>query len=120
MSLKNYMIINNYTGLGTLAISRTALTTIVEKSIKSMEGAVLTEKKKKRVPSPLDRFSLNDPAKVVFTAEGKLLIKLNVSIFAGNNVSDTCLNIQKEISNNLLYMCDTIPCEIKVHVDKII
>lgn len=120
MALKNYISINNYSGHGTLAISRKAIGYIVEKSILSLGGVSFAEKKNKR--SRYARFSLSSPIKISFTNEGKILIKLNVSLPApnGGTVNEVCLNMQKEISNNLLYMCDTVPYEIRVHVDSIV
>lgn len=118
MALKNYISINNYSGLGTLAISRKAIGYIVERSISSIPGAQITPSRRKKKDKE-ETFSLTSPVHISFTSEGKILIRLNVSLPSGSKVNEVALNVQKEISTNLLYMCDTVPYEIRVHVDSI-
>ncbi len=108
----DYIRINNYSRLGTLAISRVALQSAATRAVTSVSGAKLPNRKKWL-------FAVGGPVRVTLSKEGKADIAIDVSIASGVSVADVCLSIQKEVAGQIAMMCESFPVEIKLRVVKV-
>ena len=111
MNTAYYLPINNYSNLGEMGISRYAVRAIANRCVEKA-GASLAKKQ--------NVFSVEDGAKVSLSKSGVATISLDVSVLSGNPVADICTRIQKEISDVMTLMLDTMPIEVKVRVVKVI
>ncbi len=116
------LAINNYSRLGKMGINTEALRSIAYKAVSEIPGAGIydSESSSKRKKRKNNAFTLNEGVRVSLNQDGKAIISLNVSIPAGNNVSDICLLIQQKVAEAVSLSCDTIPMEVKVRVAKIV
>ncbi len=98
-----------------MGISRDAFTTIVETATKNVSGASLNNKKKKTTI-----FQMKNPVKVAFRKDGKVDILIDVSIKKGISVDNVCSDIQNNVADALMMMCETIPFSIRFKISSII
>lgn len=120
--MKDCIVINNYSGLGAIGISRRAIEAVALICVSNVKGASVVGKGKK--PSKKGRaldvlFALPSGVKVALSKDGKAEIKIDVSIQKGVNVAEICRNIQKEVAQGVSMMCDTVPFSVKVKVVEI-
>ena len=130
MAMRDYISINNYSGLGEIGISRGSISAIASASIREVDGASLFEGKSPRRAAKSDRkrkdtsigafFSLPSGPKVIFTKEGKALIKMDVTIAQGVNVAEACEKIQSTVATAVTLMCDMVPFDVQVKVMRIV
>ena len=114
MNTAVYLPINNYSKLGEMGISRYAVRAIANRCVEKA-GASLHMGKNKGA------FKVEEGgAKVSLSKDGVATISLDVSVKAGNPVTDICTRIQQEISETMALMLDTLPIEVKVRVVKVI
>ena len=127
--MRDYISINNYSGLGEIGISRGSISAIASASIREVDGASLFEHKSTRKAAKAAKgradtsigafFSLPSGPKVVFTKDGKAVIKMDVTIARGVNVAAACEKIQSTVANAVALMCDMVPFDVQVKVMRI-
>ena len=120
--MRDYIIINNYSGLGAIGISRRAIEAVALSCVSNVKGAAVVGKGKK--PAKKGRaldvlFALPSGVKVSLSKDGQAEIKIDVSIQKGVNVASICRDIQKEVAQGVSMMCDTVPFSVKVKVVQI-
>ena len=121
-SSRDYLPINNYSGLGAIGISRRAISSVADIAIREISGVQLARKRRKKTPKiPADTavgtlFALPSPVKTVFTKEGKISIRLDVILSKGALAAEVCEKIQESIATSMMLLCDTVPFEIRVKV----
>lgn len=113
--MASYLSVNNYSHDGNLFISNNAIVNIAIFALKKMDVVQLNKRKSHRTST----FNINDKINC-YIRDGKAVINVNVDILKGHNVNDVCLNIQKNIADDLEAMIEQIPFSIKVRVDHII
>ncbi|MCR5349330.1 MAG: Asp23/Gls24 family envelope stress response protein [Bacilli bacterium] len=124
--MRDYIGINNYSGLGQIGISRDAIAAIASASVREVKGAALFERKgtrkaAKRADTSLGvLFSLPNDVRVVFRKDGRALIKMEVAVVRGNNVVEVCEKIQRAVATSVTLMCDTVPFDVQVKVMRIV
>ena len=114
--MRDYVSINNYSGLGEIAMSRGAISAIASIAVKEVKGATMfvrkgTHKKKKggRADTSLGvLFSLPSEAQV------------DVSLTHGQNVAEVCEKIQESVATSVSLMCDMVPFDVQVRVLSIV
>ncbi len=118
MAMRDYLAINNYSGLGYIGISRNAIASIAATSLKEVGGASLYVhgKKARRETALGSIFSLPYGVKVVFTRDGKASIKMDVTLSKGVSVPEVCGKIQEAVATSVALMCDTVPFDVQVKV----
>lgn len=112
---RDFYYLNNYSKRGDMGISHKAFTTIVETATNNVTGAAVVNKRKKNV-----LFQMKNPVKVTFRKDGKLDILLDVSVKKGASVEKVCSDIQNNVADALMMMCETIPFNIRIKVSSII
>jgi uncharacterized alkaline shock family protein YloU len=110
--MKDYIALDNYTGLGTMGISRRVLASIASKATASVAGASLSKRESRL-------FQISRPVKVALSHEGKAEIKIEVNLKKGAKVQDICLKIQQEVASQIAMMCEIVPIEIKIKVARV-
>lgn len=118
MAMRDYIAINNYSGLGRIGISRDAIASIAATSLKEVSGASLYTHNGKRMRRAL--FYLPAGVKVVFTKEGRASIKMDVALAKGTNVPALCEKIQETVATAVAIMCDTVPFDVQVKVMRLV
>lgn len=111
--MKDYITVDNYSGLGSMGISRNAIASIASQAVDSVAGASLSQNKRSNL------FSMSRPVKVSISKDGRAEISVEVSLKEGVKVKDICLKIQQEIVSQITMMCETIPVEVKVKVAQV-
>ncbi len=124
--MRDYIAINNYSGIGTIGISRRAIEAVALSCVDSVDGAAVVgkskkgEKKKKKAPTAVGvLFALPSGVKVALTKEGKAEITIDVAIRNGVNVAKICEEIQQSVAQGVSIMCDTVPFSVRVKVVRI-
>ena len=114
MAMRDFITINNYSGLGTIGFSRAAIAAIAAASLKEVDGASVFGRSARR-----DYF-LNPGVKVIFTKEGKATIKMDVNLSRGVSVPEACERIQQTVATAVTLMCDMVPFDVQVKVMRIV
>lgn len=114
MAMRDYITINNYSGLGTIGFSRQAIAAIAQASLKEVDGASIFGRKGR------GDYSINSGVRVVFTKEGKAAIKMDVNLSHGVNVHAACERIQQTVATAVTLMCDMVPFDVQVKVMRIV
>lgn len=115
MNTAYYLPINNYSKLGEMGISRAAVRSIVHRCIEKTGAEINGPKKKQFVFNPE-----SDGVKVSLLKSGLATISVEVNVYAGNPVGEICTKIQKEISDVMTLMLDTLPIEVHIKVANIL
>ncbi|MCR5491716.1 MAG: Asp23/Gls24 family envelope stress response protein [Bacilli bacterium] len=108
---RDYIMINNYSRLGTMGISRHALEAIASNAVNNVRGAQVSSRKA--------LFSVDNGVKVSFDTAGKAIVKVDVIISPNAQVTKVCREIQEEVANEISMMCDTVPYDVKINVKRI-
>ena len=123
MAMRDYISINNYSGRGYLGISRDAIAAIARSALKEFPGAEIYlakapkhSGKKTNIDALL---ATKEGVKVVFTKEGKAVIKMDVSLPRGVSVPAAATKIQETVAMAVKIMCDTVPFDVQVRVMRI-
>ena len=117
--MRDYIAINNYSGLGSIGISRHAIDTIASIAVKNVQGAhVHVGKNRNRQID--DLFHLTGGVQTSLSNNGKATIKLDIELKRGANAVEVCKAVQREVSDQVTLMCDTIPFDIRVRIAKVI
>ncbi|MBQ4254678.1 MAG: Asp23/Gls24 family envelope stress response protein [Bacilli bacterium] len=111
MNTAIYLPINNYSKLGEMGISRQAVLSITDYSVRRA-GANLAKKQ--------NSFQVVNPAKVSLSKNGVAVISVDVTAPKDQPIADICSRIQKEISDTMTLMLDTLPIEVKIRVVNVI
>lgn len=111
---RNYYLLNNYSPYGKIGISHRAFTRIAEIATNHVAGAAITSKKKAAI------FQMTNPVKVYFRKDGKVDIQLDVSIKKGESVKNVCLDIQNNVADAIVMMCEAVPFNVHIKVSSII
>ncbi len=121
--MSNFLTIHNHSGLGVLGISRFAMAAIARRAAEDVTGTKVLPSKKgiRSLFGREDNFSIApEGVRVVFSKEGRALIKMEVSLPRNVEVAKTCIAIQESVANNLALMCDTVPFDVQVRVAHIV
>ena len=124
MAMRDYISINNYSGRGKIGISRGAIGAIAIAALKEVPGATVylptpkpVKSKKAKKPDAVDP---SEAAKVVFSKDGKAVVKMEVSLARGVNVQNAAIQIQETVAMAVKMMCDTVPFDVQVKVMRIV
>ena len=122
--MRSFLTIRNHSGLGILGISRYALAAIARRAAEDVTGTKVVTHKSKGLLSRFkndDSFSVApEGVRVVFSNEGKALIRMEVNLPRNVEVAKTCIAIQESVANNLVLMCDMVPFDVQVRVAHIV
>ena len=113
--MADYSYINNYTKNGSLAISRRVFETIAVIATNKINGAEVSKANKKSKD-----FNLYNPISVNIEKDGKVNIKIEVSLKKGTDVHKICMQIQERIAQHMELMCEIVPFNIITKVVSII
>ena len=109
MAMRDFILINNYSGLGRIGFSRNAIAAVASSSMKEVSGVKLFAPHKN-----------TSGVKVVFTKENKALIQLLVSVNKGLNVAKACEAAQQSVVSAVTMSCDIVPFDVQVKVMRIV
>ncbi len=109
--MADYLYIENYSKLGKMGISRRVFETIAQKATNTVEGAYVSKNSRNA-----SIFSVKHAISCVFRKNGKVDIKVPVSIKKGYDVTEISTKIQQEIANAMMSMCEVVPFNITVTV----
>lgn len=109
--MKDYVLINNYSRLGRLGISRNAIASVASYAVETFAGVAVSKKKA--------LFSIERGVKVSLTREGKAIVKIDIDVSVDAPVQTLATAIQKEVASAIALSCDTVPLEVQVRVAKI-
>lgn len=113
--MADYSYINNYTKNGSLAISRRVFETIAVIATNKINGAEVS-----KVNKNSKDFNLYNPISVNIEKDGKVNIKIEVSLKKGTDVHKICMQIQERIAQHMELMCEIVPFNIITKVVSII
>jgi uncharacterized alkaline shock family protein YloU len=113
--MADYSYINNYTKNGSLAISRRVFETIAVIATNKINGAEVSKANKNSKD-----FNLYNPISVNIEKDGKVNIKIEVSLKKGTDVHKICMQIQERIAQHMELMCEIVPFNIITKVVSII
>lgn len=105
----NYVILNNFNSTGKVGISRAAIETIASKAVNEVKEASVAKSRQ-------GLFKVKGPASVAFRKDGRVDIRLEVTISKDAKVKDVCLEIQESVASAVTMMCETVPFSIKIKV----
>ena len=108
---REYIMINNYSRLGTMGIHRHALEAIASSAVNNVRGAHVSSRKA--------LFSVDNGVKVSFDKTGKAIVKVDVVIAPNAQATKVCRQIQEEVAQEISLMCDTVPYDVKINVKRI-
>lgn len=109
--MAQYVYIENYNKLGTMALSKDVFEQIVHIVTDNIMNQSSSKNNKKRI-------SLNSPARVQIR-NGQVLVNVDVTISNGENVAQMCKILQEEIANALTAQTEMIPFRIDIKVSNI-
>lgn len=112
---KTYIKINNYSNSGSLYIASQVFKDIAIEHLKSTKGVVLKENKK-------GKNATIDFEKVVSVnyKDGYAELSIVINVTKGVDVNKLCLNLQKEIADEISVLLEQVPVQIKIKVANII
>jgi uncharacterized alkaline shock family protein YloU len=110
--MKDYITFDNYTGLGTMGISRRVLASIASIATAGVQGASLSKHESRL-------FQISRPVKVSLLRNGRAEIKIDVNLKKGAKVGDVCRSIQQEVATEIAMMVETLPVDVKINVGRI-
>ena len=114
--MRDYMTINNYSGVGVIGISRNAIAAIASASLKEVAGASVFGRHPRRAG-----YSIPDGVRVIIGKDGRASIHMDVTLSRGvENVPKTCEKIQETIATAVSLMCDMVPFDVQVKVMRIV
>lgn len=90
-------------------LSHQLFESIAERAVSEVKGAFPAKKSK-------GLFKVKGPAAVSFRNDGKVEVKLDVTVARGAPVQDVCLKIQESVASNIQMMCETLPFAVKIRV----
>ncbi len=111
--MAEYVYIDNYTRNGTIGISHYVFDQIASIATDNVKGAAVANSRKKGL------FKLMHPISCSIR-NGKVDVKIDVTIQKNVNIHDICLNIQKEVASALSSMTELVPFNIDIKVVSII
>lgn len=115
MSAKDYLTINNYSGLGAIGISRTAIAAIASAALKEVGGASVFGR------HPRSGYSIPGGVKVIFGKNGRAAIHMDINLSRKvENVPTACVKIQETVATAVTLMCDMVPFDVQVRVMRIV
>ncbi len=107
--MAQYVYIENYNKLGTMAFSKTVFEQIVHiVTDNAMNQSSGTKAGKKRI-------TLNSPARISIR-NGQVLVNVDVTIAKGENVAILCKSLQEEIANALTAQTEMVPFRVDIRV----
>jgi uncharacterized alkaline shock family protein YloU len=115
---RSYIKINNYSNNGNLYIASKVFKDIAIDKIKNTKGVYIgnEEVSKKGKNSDFD-FDKN----VICTyKDGYAELYININVKKGVDVNKICINLQKEISDEIFVLLEQVPVKIKIKVGDII
>lgn len=106
--MAQYIYVENYNKLGTMALSRDIFEEIVHIVTENVMNHSNTKGAKKRI-------SLVSPAKVSIR-NSQVNVQVDVAIATGENVANICRTLQEEIANALTAQTEMVPFRIDIRV----
>ena len=113
MAMRDYITINNSSGLGTIGYSRAAIAAVAHGALKEVDGVSAFGKKKGPV-------MMTRGVAVVFTKEGKAVFKMDVNLARGTNVPEAAEKVQQSVATAVAQMCDLVAFDVQVKVMRIV
>lgn len=110
--MAQYVYIENYNKLGTMALSKTVfeqIVHIVTDNVMNQSSGAKAGKK---------RITLNSPARVMIR-NGQVLVNVDVTIAEGENAHLLSKSLQEEIANALTAQTEIVPFRIDIRVAKV-
>lgn len=115
--MRDYMNINNYSGIGQIGISRNAIAAIASAALREVGGASVFGHK----PRAKEGYSIPSGVHVVLTKDGRASIQMEVTLSRGvPSVPVACQKIQETVATAVTLMCDTVPFDVQVKVMRIV
>lgn len=115
---RSYIKINNYSNNGNLYIASKVFKDIAIAKIKNTKGVYIgneeVSKKGKNQNFDFDR-NINCTYK-----DGYAELYININVKKGVDVNELCLNLQKEISDEIFVLLEQVPVKIKIKIGNII
>lgn len=110
--MADYVYIENYTRNGAMGISHVVFDQIASIATNKVKGATVKQQNTARL------FKLHKPITCQIR-NGLVKVSIAVTISAGVNVNEVCINIQEEVASALISMTELIPFNINVKVASI-
>ena len=104
--MAQYLYIENYNKLGTMAFSKTVFEQIVH---------IVTDNVMNQSSASKKRITLNSPARITIR-NGQVLVNVDVTIAKGENVAMLCKSLQEEIANALTAQTEMVPFRVDIRV----
>ncbi len=104
----HYYKIINFKHNGTLGISNSVISSIIQKSVKDVEGVSLC------VPHTI--FS-RGPVVIKIGRNSSVSIKISLSIDYGFDIENICKKVREKVQHDLLYMTEISPRKIDIKLD---
>ena len=101
---KDYIVINDKSDVGTIAMNKSIFESIAEISIDEIENAVKIRNSK--ISKPL----------TVKVEDNKLMITADIKVRYGASVAATCEKLQNKIYENITFMTGYKPADVTVNV----
>ena len=112
--MSDYVIIDNYSRLGKMGISRRTLKTIIAKAVSNVAGASVAYPKAAK--SKRAAFQLAEPISVTLHREGQVDVGIAVNLADGVKVVNLCEKIQTEVVNAFRASIETVPVSVNIKV----
>ncbi|MCH5171619.1 MAG: Asp23/Gls24 family envelope stress response protein [Erysipelotrichales bacterium] len=109
--MTQYIFIDNYNKLGTMAFSRTVFEQIVHTVTENVMNHSNAKGEKKRI-------MINSPAKISIK-NNQVFVKLEVTVSHNENVAAICRTLQEEIAAALTAQTEMVPFRIDIKVTNI-
>ena len=115
---KSYIKINNYSNNGNLFIASKVFKDIAIDKIKNTKGVYIgTEEVSKKGKANYYDFDKN----IICTyKDGYAELYIHIDVKKGFDVNELCINLQKEISDEIFVLLEQVPVKIKIKVANII
>ena len=112
--MSEYLIIDNYSRLGKMGISRTTLKTIIAKAVSNVAGASVAYRKSGK--NSRASFQLAEPITVTLRKEGQVDVGIAVNLTDGVRMVDLCEKIQTEVVHAFRASIETVPVSVNIKV----
>lgn len=115
---KSYIKINNYSNNGNLFIASKVFKDIAIEKIKSTKGVYIGNEEVFKKGKDQD-FDFDKNITCTYK-DGYAELYININVKKGVDVNKLCINLQKEISDEIFVLLEQVPVKIKIKVGNII
>lgn len=110
-----YLTINNYSSYGKMCISTEAITSIVMRVVKDIDGVHIASDKGGLKSILQSLFELKGGVQTNLV-NGKAVIRMDLILSKNCEVREVCLRIQGKVIEALHIACEGLPCEVRIRV----